>query len=387
MRILQVANWYMPEHGYQEYFLADAWERMGHKVLTIAGTQVYPREGYGEFQLLAERRTVPAGLHRERGTDVWRLPCLELRNRVVLSTNLESVARRFEPDRVLVHGLTTFNALRMARLKKRTQKPFRLICDDHLLSSNVQNGIKGKLFYAAFRRLATPALLRSVDVFAPVSGDTLQIMQGRCGIPSERMSVIPLGVDVSRFRRDDEKRRSIRDELGVGPEEVLIVFAGKLLARKGIVQLIDAAIEVLKTDSGARLLIIGSGHPSYVRGHKERVEAAGLTSRVIWQAFKPNEELPGYFSAADIGVWPQGHSLVIPEAAACGVPIICQSTSYHREWFANGAAYLFDSYDRMLSNLHKLIANSELRHSAGVKAREAAEIHSWDQVAARYLEA
>ena len=113
MRILQVANWYIPEYGYQEYFLADSWQRMGHDVRTITGTKVYPHAEFGRIEGLVRRRKVAPGRYQESGTNVYRLRCVELLGRVKLSTKLESLVRDFMPDMVLVHGVTTLSSWSM----------------------------------------------------------------------------------------------------------------------------------------------------------------------------------------------------------------------------------------------------------------------------------
>ena len=386
MQILQICQWYIPEYGFQEYFLADAWQRMGHEVVSIAGTHVYPRAGYGQIEGLARQRKVPPGQHQELDTDVWRLPCLELRHRTFLSTKLEALVRELAPDMVLVHGVTSANLLRLARLKGKTRKPFRLICDEHMLSTNTQNGITGKLFYGTFRRLVTPALLRSVDIFVPISDETQDILSRRCGIPLEMMKVIPLGVDVRRFHRNVREREAIRKQLNVAPDEVLLIYAGKLTPEKGTLALVDAALRLLSSHAHVKLLVIGSGERGLVDEQRARVRDAGLESRVAWMPLLPNAELPGYFSAADIGIWPRGPSMVMLEATACELPIVCEGTPYHTERFGNGTALLFHDFDEMLGHISRLIEDPGLRRSTGSRAREAVEVHSWDRVAARFLE-
>ena len=165
MKILQVANWYIPNHGYQEYFLADAWQRMGHDVLNVAGTNIYPREGFSKMNISPDQSRVTPGLYEELGTKVQRLPSIELRNRILLSTQLEPLVLEYNPDLTVVHGITGINSFRLARLKHKSLKPFRLVCDEHLLLSNLQSGIIGTIFYKAFRQIATPMLENSVDAF------------------------------------------------------------------------------------------------------------------------------------------------------------------------------------------------------------------------------
>ena len=126
MKVLQVVNWYIPEYGYQEYFLADAWQRAGHEVLTVAGTKIYPREAYSEIGQLDRPRIVEPGEYVESGTTVRRLPSREVRNRVFLSRRLETLVHEFAPDTVVAHGVTSPNAFRLARVKKKTGKPFQI---------------------------------------------------------------------------------------------------------------------------------------------------------------------------------------------------------------------------------------------------------------------
>ena len=385
MRIVQVANWYIPEYGYQEYFLADAWQRMGHDVLTIAGTQVYPRQGYHKVDGLHRNRKVAPGRYDEHGTPVLRLPALELRIRTLLSPRLESLVREVEPDIVVVHGLATFNSVRMARLKRKTSKPFRLVCDDHMISANTQGGLLGRAFYRAVRRFVTPALLNTVDAFVPISEETREILLQRCGVPNDRMTVIPLGVDVERFRRSGEERRAVRGELGVQPDDILVVYAGKLAESKRTDALVSTAVPVLRRHPKVRLLVIGSGEAGFVARHQRHFQEAGLDSRVTWLPLQPNAELPHFFSAADIGIWPGTESMVILEAAACEVPVICRRSPYHEERFGNGEAMLFRDFGEMQQHLDRLITEPELRRSLGARAREAVTRFGWDGVAERFL--
>lgn len=387
MRIVQVCQWYIPELGYQEYSLAETWMRIGHEVLTVAGTQMYPRGAYPAGQMVETRRKVPPGRREESGTDVWRLPSLELRVRSFLSRRLESVVIDFKPDTVLVHGVTSPNAVRMARLARKSRHPFRLVCDDHLIASNMQVGVAGKLFYSIFRRFVTSRLMRSVDMFAPISQETREILANYCGIPQEMTTVVPLGVNLSRFQRNESNRQAVREELDIKPDEVLLVYAGKLNPSKQTATLIDATLSVLGKYPDVRLLVIGSGEPGYVDEQKRRVQEADLGNRVDWLPLQPNADLPRYFSAADIGIWPGTESMAVLEAAASELPIVCMSSPYHRERFGDSAALLFDGFDDMARQIERLVSDPELRRSTGKLARTAMEEIGWDRVAARYLEA
>jgi len=386
MRIVQICQWYIPELGYQEYSLAETWTRMGHEVLSIAGTQMFPRGAYPAGELAERRRKVPSGRSEESGTDVWRLPSLELRVRSLLSHRLESVVLDFEPETVLVHGVTSPNAVRMARLARKSQHPFRLVCDDHLIGSNMQVGVAGKLFYNAFRRFVTSRLIRSVDMFAPISQETREILAEYCGIPQEMTTVVPLGVNLRRFQRNENERQAVRKQLDIEPDEVLLIYAGKLNPSKQTAVLIDAALSALKGHPDVRVLVIGSGESKYVEDQKHRVREAGLERRVNWMPLQPNADLPRYFSAADVGIWPGTESMAVLEAAASELPVVCMGSPYYRERFGDGAALLFEGFDDMARQIERLVSDPELRRSTGRRARTAMEEIGWDRVAARYLD-
>ena len=386
MKVLQVVNWYIPEYGYQEYFLADAWQRAGHEVLTVAGTKIYPREAYSEIGQLDRPRIVEPGEYVESGTTVRRLPSREVRNRVFLSRRLETLVHEFAPDTVVAHGVTSPNAFRLARVKKKTGKPFRFVCDEHMLRTNSQNGLAGKVFYGTFRQTLAPRLVRAVDAFVAISEETAELLATWCGIPEQKTFVVPLGVDTQRFQPDVQMRMEVRKRLGVATDEVLIAFAGKLVARKRLDLLVDGAREIMDAYPNAKLLVIGSGEPSYIDPQKRRLAEYGLDSRTTWLPLQPNEELSGYFAGADIGLWPNGHSIVILEAAATGLPVVCMESPYHRERFPNGAGMLFTGYGQMVEMLNRLVDDADERKSVGLRGKAAVEEHSWDRVAERFLE-
>ena len=386
MKVLQVVNWYIPEYGYQEYFLADAWQRAGHEVLTIAGTKIYPHEAYSEIEQLDRPRVVEPGEYVENGTVVRRLPSREVRNRVFLSRQLEVLVREFAPDTVVAHGVTSPNAVRLTRLKNKTDKPFRFVCDEHMLRTNSQNGLVGKAFYGTFRGALAPRLAKAVDAFVAISEETAELLATWCGIPSEKTSVVPLGVDTQRFNPDAQRRAEVRERLGIASDDVLIVFAGKLVARKRLDLLVDAARQIMGANANVKLLVIGSGKPSYVEPQQTRLADQGLDLRTMWLPLQPNDELSGYFRAADIGVWPAGPSIVILEAAATGLAVVCEAGPYHRERFPDGSAMLFDGYEQMVEMLSGLVDDAETRKSVGLRGKAAVDEYSWDRVAERFLE-
>ena len=129
------------------------------------------------------------------------------------------------------------------------------------------------------------------------------------------------GVDLKRFHPENENRQSIRKELGVAENAVLILFVGSGFERKGLKYLLEAT-QYLRSEDW-RLVIMGKGKwKQYLQFAPEN-----LRSRIIHK--DPVPEIENYYSAADIFALP---SIYEPfgnanlEALATGLPVI---TSRH----------------------------------------------------------
>lgn len=143
------------------------------------------------------------------------------------------------------------------------------------------------------------------------------------GYPDRDIHLIPGGTDVERFTPADN-RAEVRRALGLPVDRTLLLSVRRLAPRMGLDNLIKAmpAIIAQRPDS---LLLIGGKGPE--REHLERLIAEnGLQNHVRLLGFIADEELAGYYQAADLFVLPtlalEGFGLVTTEALACGTPVI-----------------------------------------------------------------
>ena len=122
-------------------------------------------------------------------------------------------------------------------------------------------------------------------------------------------------------------------------ERPAIVFAGKLLPAKGVRYLLFGMQAVLRKNSAAMLYIFGDG--SLRNNLTAMAEKLGIASNVKFMGAVPNDEMPQYFSAADIivlpSVWQEPFSRVVIEAMALGKAIIATKTGGSVEAISNGS--------------------------------------------------
>ncbi|MFH1139087.1 MAG: glycosyltransferase [Pseudomonadota bacterium] len=176
------------------------------------------------------------------------------------------------------------------------------------------------------RRLAwEKKLIRDCDLIVSPSERekkaVLSLGQGRAA----RTAVIPCGVDLDLFRPVD--RKEARKKIGLGDEEKVLLYVGRLDPVKGLDRLL-AAFALLRAKTPLKLLVVGGeGRPPLPPGD------GGAADDVVFFGRRPQSELPIYYSAADVFVLPsyyESFGLAGLEALACGVPVAAADVGDYR---------------------------------------------------------
>jgi glycogen(starch) synthase len=152
-------------------------------------------------------------------------------------------------------------------------------------------------------------------------------------VPSDRLEMIPNGVDRQRWQPDPAAVRRVR-EAYPGP---LLVYAGRLVREKGLSDLLDATAQLRLRNPGLRLVIAGDGH------RRAQLEAEArqlrLDGAVRFTGFLPRPELSALLAAASVVVVPSRYEpfgMVALEAAAAGAPRVVAATGGLAETVADG---------------------------------------------------
>jgi D-inositol-3-phosphate glycosyltransferase len=175
-----------------------------------------------------------------------------------------------------------------------------------------------------FRLAAERELVETCDrVLAPTTRER-DYLTRYYGARPEKIGVVPCGVNLELFRPMDKKRA--RQQLGFAPEEAVVLFVGRFAPLKGIERLLAAASQ-LQERHRLRLVIVGGN--GYGTPESQRVrrfsEVSGIQEAVTLPGRVAQEQLPPYYSAADVLVVPsyyESFGLVALEALACGTPVV-----------------------------------------------------------------
>jgi len=204
------------------------------------------------------------------------------------------------------------------------------------------------------------------------------------GVPAERISVIPNGVDLSRFTRGTAATRAeLRRQNGYGEDEVVLLFVGKEFRRKGLLPAIQSLSGLPST---ARLLVVGGDDR---RPFEQAAAQAGVADRIRFVGH--TDRVADYFSCADVFVFPTAYeafALVSLEAAASGLPIVTTRVNGTEDLVIDGRNGCFVERDSssLTAGLEPLVTDADLRRRMGAAARADAMGYTWEAMAARTRE-
>jgi glycogen synthase len=143
------------------------------------------------------------------------------------------------------------------------------------------------------------------------------------GVPTDKIVVIPGGVDIERFR-SSYSRADARMRLGLPLNRPVVVVVRRLAKRMGLENLIASFAEIHKAGKDAVLVVVGGGQ--LLHALRRQVYEYGLSRHVIFAGRVNEDDLPLYYRAADFSIVPsvalEGFGLVVAESLACGTPAI-----------------------------------------------------------------
>jgi glycosyltransferase involved in cell wall biosynthesis len=173
------------------------------------------------------------------------------------------------------------------------------------------------------KRRAYPTLLRVFDAALYVGRRNRDYYE-HYRYPTQRLFFSPHCVDTARFAAGatEVARAELRSRLGIGMEQKVALFAGKLVDFKRPLDVIEAAAIVRQQSSAIHVVVAGSGHLEA----EMRACAAQRNVPLDILGFQNQSKMSAAYSAADVLVLPstgrETWGLVCNEALASGRPII-----------------------------------------------------------------
>lgn len=210
-------------------------------------------------------------------------------------------------------------------------------------------------------------------------------------IDPERISVIPNGLDVSRYAVP-RGGHGFRDAIRVPRTAPLVVMLARVNRQKGIDYFVDAAASVLKRVPDAHFVVVGGNfggdepEVAYRREVEARAERLGIGTRLHFTGFR--DDVPEILAEADLSVLPslsEGLSNTLLESMAAGLPVVATRVGGTPEVISDGInGLLVAPHDAngLAAAMTAALCRPSLAQALGERARRhVAERYSFERMA------
>lgn len=193
-------------------------------------------------------------------------------------------------------------------------------------------------------------------------------------VNSNKCTTIYNGINADKFYLDNV-RESVREELGVGENEIMLLATGNLTPVKGHEVLIAAVKELANKGMSIKCFIAGQGELKDVLNQKIVDDDLSLHVQLLGY----RDDVARLIAAADIFCMPSlnealGYSLI--EAMAAGKPVVASMAGGIPEVITDGKEGLLvppKNVAELVGAIENLALNSKLRCSMGKAGRETAK--------------
>ncbi len=193
------------------------------------------------------------------------------------------------------------------------------------------------------------------------------------------IKIIPSGLDLTRFQQEKDGSK-IRKKYRLKKDDILLVLVSRLSYEKNVGFLLEVFQKIIKKRDNAYLMIVGEGLD---RGALESMaDSLGLQNKVIFVGQVDYHNLPCYYKAGDIFVYPSlidSQGLVLIEAMASGLPVVAMKETLGPQDIVshNKTGFLVpNSQEKFTQAVLKLIDDAYLRQKFSQTAQAQVQQYS-----------
>jgi sugar transferase (PEP-CTERM/EpsH1 system associated) len=227
------------------------------------------------------------------------------------------------------------------------------------------------------------------DVVFTVSDELRDHYCRETGFATERVRVIPNGVEIARF--DEADPRGVREELGIAADDFVIGMVSRLNATKDLLTLARAFERLARSAAEAKLKLVMVGEGEERKKIEQFAAEHDLQRQILLTGTR--HDVPRLLRTMDAFALPslsEGLSGAILEAMCAGLPVVATAVGANPELVSEGeSGFLIEPGDdaAMAERLSRLIADRDLARNFGLAGRRRIEQHySLDRMVQRYEE-
>src|SRR5581483_7908717 len=164
-----------------------------------------------------------------------------------------------------------------------------------------------------------------------------------------------------------------------------VLFIGTREPRKNLSVLIRAFAQARRRAGLPHALVIAGAHGWSDREIPRAIDDTGIGADLIMPGFVPHHELPLWYRAADVFVYPsqyEGFGMPVLEALACGTPVITSNVSSLPEAVGDAALLVNPRAPEQIADaLIRLLTDEALRRECAARGPQHARQFTWTRAA------
>ena len=201
--------------------------------------------------------------------------------------------------------------------------------------------------------------------------NTMDLVNSFYDVPMNNMSIIPNGVDLSRYNSENTQSKEI-------------IFSGAMYDHRGIDILLNAVPNIIKKVPDAKVILLGDG-PEFEKLQEISIQK-NISENVDFKGWVDREEIHKYLSQAEIGIGPlrltnvtkNALPIKVLEYMASSLPVIAMKKTLPDDVLINeNNGYFIENEDELASKIIFLLENNEIRTKMGQTSKDMVSKFDW----------
>lgn len=222
--------------------------------------------------------------------------------------------------------------------------------------------------------------LRKASKVLVMNEETMKLVNTYYGIPYEKISIIPNGVNVNLYYSKNLSSKKI-------------IFSGVMYYHRGLDVLLEAAPEIIEKVPDVEFVLLGDG-PELPK-LKSVVKEKNLSKNVSFEGWVDREKIRDYLSAGAIGIGPLRTTEVtknalpikVLEYMASSLPVIAWEKTLPPDAVVEGKnGFFINSSSQLAEKIIQILTDQKLRTQMGLESRRLVEKFDWGKIATMIID-
>ncbi|MBU5427912.1 glycosyltransferase [Tissierella pigra] len=341
MRIVHLDQMFHPEFGDQINILPKYQVKQGHEVYIVTGKSDVSHPRFINFADNSNMDEKDKCYEEKTGVKVIRIDVKKfISGRAIYKRGYKKIIDKLNPDILFCHFNDTIVGMYYTWISNRLNYP--VVFDSHMLEMASKNPLN-KAFRFFYRMFLTPKIIKNNLIVIRTQDDPY--VEKCLGIPLSQAPFISFGTDTDLFKPNNEVRKTFREENDILEDDFVIVYTGKLDESKNGKFLAEAFKDkfYITENNSVVLLVVGNTSGEYGKEVEEIFHQS--KNKIIRFPTQRYVDLPQFYQAADLAVFPKQCSLSFYDVQACGLPVVAEDNSINIERCSHGNGFTFKDDD------------------------------------------